>query len=141
MHAGFLVGKFEGKIPLGRPRHGREDNIKMVLQEVWRGMYWKALVHKNESWRSLVNAIMNLRIPLIAVCSESHTKHEYAVWAERRIYEEFIWSFYLLLGVTVVPFQSHQANIHRVIHKSLRDFLTRLRNNQDRHGRKEHINR
>ena len=32
-------------------------------------------------------------------------------------------------------------NIYRVIHKSLRDFRTRLRNNQDRHGRKEHINR
>ena len=31
--------------------------------------------------------------------------------------------------------------IHRVIHKSLRDFRTRLRNNQERHGRKEHINR
>jgi len=31
--------------------------------------------------------------------------------------------------------------IYRVIHKSLRDFRTRLRNNQDRHGRKEHINR
>ena len=33
------------------------------------------------------------------------------------------------------------VHIYRVIHKSLRDFRTRLRNNQDRHGRKEHINR
>ena len=35
----------------------------------------------------------------------------------------------------------HMLLIYRVIHKSLRDFRTRLRNNQDRHGRKEHINR
>ena len=61
-----MVGKFEGKRPLGRPRHGREDNIKMVLQEVGRGIDWNALVEKNERWRSLVNAVMNLRIPLNA---------------------------------------------------------------------------
>ena len=37
--------------------------------------------------------------------------------------------------------QSIGESLYRVIHKSLRDFRTRLRNNQDRHGRKEHINR
>ena len=38
-------------------------------------------------------------------------------------------------------FQETKYNIYKVIHKSSRDFRTRLRNNQDRHGRKEHINR
>ena len=45
------------------------------------------------------------------------------------------------MWVLVISFASHQGELYRVIHKSLRDFRTRLRNNQDRHGRKEHINR
>jgi hypothetical protein len=59
-----LVGKPEGKRPLGRPRRIWENNIKMDLQEVkWGGMEWIELVQDRDSWRALVNAVINLRIP------------------------------------------------------------------------------
>jgi hypothetical protein len=59
-----LVGKPEGKRPLGRPRHRWEDNIKMDLQEVvcW-GMDWMRLAQDRDTWQALVNAVMNLRVP------------------------------------------------------------------------------
>jgi hypothetical protein len=58
-----LVGKPEGKRPLGRPRRRWEDNIKMNLQEVGCGsMDWNGLAHDRDSWRALVNAVMNLRV-------------------------------------------------------------------------------
>ena len=46
-----------------------------------------------------------------------------------------------VFGISDIPITTKEDKKYRVIHKSLRDFLTRLRNNQDRHGRKEHINR
>jgi hypothetical protein len=59
-----LVGKLEGKRPLGRPRRRWEDNIRMDLQEVGcGGMDWIGLVHDRGRWRALVNAVMNLRVP------------------------------------------------------------------------------
>ena len=59
-----LVGKPEGKRPLGRPRHRWEDNIKMDLQEVGcGGINWIELAQERDSWRALVNAVMNLRVP------------------------------------------------------------------------------
>ena len=59
-----LVGKPEGKRPLRRPRHKWEDNIKMDLQEVGcGGVDWIELAQDRERWRSLVNAVMNLRVP------------------------------------------------------------------------------
>jgi hypothetical protein len=59
-----LVGKSEGKRPLARPRYRWEDNIKMDLQEVGcGGMDWIGLAQDRDSWRALVNAIMNLRVP------------------------------------------------------------------------------
>ena len=60
-----LVGKPEGKRPLGRSRHRWEDNIKMDLQEVgYGGMGWIQLAEDRDRWRALVNAIMNLQVPL-----------------------------------------------------------------------------
>jgi len=59
-----LVGKPEGKRPLGRPRRRREDNIKMDLQKVGCGGMDCIDVAKNkDKWRALVNAVMNLRFP------------------------------------------------------------------------------
>jgi len=60
---GVLVGKTEGKRPLGRPRHRWEDNIKMDLQEVGCGvMDWIELAQDRDRWRALVNVVMNLRL-------------------------------------------------------------------------------
>ena len=59
-----LLGKPEGKRPLGRPRTRWKDNIKMDLQEIERGgMNWIDLARDRERWRALVNAVMNLGVP------------------------------------------------------------------------------
>ena len=61
---GVLVGKPEGKRPLGKPRCRWEDNIKMDLQEVGcGGMDWIELAQDRDSWRALMTEVMNLRIP------------------------------------------------------------------------------
>jgi len=58
-----LVGKPEGKRPLGRPRRRWEDNIKMDLWEVrCGGMDWIELAHDRNRWRGLVNAVTNFRV-------------------------------------------------------------------------------
>ena len=57
------MGKHEGKRPLGRTRRRWEDNIKMDLHAVGcGGMDWIELVQNRDTWRTLVNAVMNLRV-------------------------------------------------------------------------------
>jgi hypothetical protein len=59
-----LVGKPEGKRPLGRPRRRWEDNIKMYLQEVEGGCGdWMELAQDRDRWRALVSTVKNLRVP------------------------------------------------------------------------------
>jgi hypothetical protein len=71
-----VVGKPEGKRPLGRPRRKRQDNIKMDLQEVgcggvvgcvgivgYGGMDWIGVVQDRDRRLALANAVMNLRVP------------------------------------------------------------------------------
>ena len=57
-----LVGKPEGKRPLGRPRRRWEDNIKMDLQEVGGVGDWMELAQGSDRWRALVNTVMNFRV-------------------------------------------------------------------------------
>ena len=59
-----LLGKPDGKRPLGRPRRRWVNNIRMDLQEVGCGYVdWIGLAQDRDSWRTLVNAVMNLRVP------------------------------------------------------------------------------
>ena len=59
-----LVGKPEGKRPLGRPRRRWVDNIRMDLQEVGCGYVdWIGLAQDRNRWRTLVSAVMNFRVP------------------------------------------------------------------------------
>jgi hypothetical protein len=60
----LLVGKPEGKRPLGRPRRSWVDNIRTDLLEIgWGGVDWIGLSQDRDKWRAFVNAVMNVRVP------------------------------------------------------------------------------
>jgi len=60
----FLLGKPEGRRPMGRLRRRRVDNIRLDLQEVGCGyMDWIGLAQDRDRWRTLVSAVMSLRVP------------------------------------------------------------------------------
>jgi hypothetical protein len=60
----ILVGRPEGRRPLGRPRRRWEDNIKIVLREIGFGdVDWINLDRDRDTWRALVNTVMNLQVP------------------------------------------------------------------------------
>jgi hypothetical protein len=60
----LLVGKPEGKRPLGRPRRRWVDNIGMDLGEVgWSGEHWIGLAQDRNRWRALVISVLNLQVP------------------------------------------------------------------------------
>jgi hypothetical protein len=60
----ILAGKREGKRPLGRPKLGWVDNIKMDLREIeWGDTDWVDLAQDRDQWRVLVNSVMNFRVP------------------------------------------------------------------------------
>jgi hypothetical protein len=60
----ILVGKPEGKKPLGRPRCRWVNNIKVDLRDIgWGGIDWISLTQERDQWRALVNTVMNLRVP------------------------------------------------------------------------------
>jgi hypothetical protein len=59
----ILVGKPEGKRPVGRPRCRWVGNIKIDLREIgWDGMDWVDLAQDRDHWRALVNTAMNIRV-------------------------------------------------------------------------------
>jgi hypothetical protein len=59
----LLVGKPEGRRPLGRPRRRCLDNIRMYLVEVgWGDVDWIGLTQDRGRWRALVNSVLNLRV-------------------------------------------------------------------------------
>jgi hypothetical protein len=58
-----LMGKLEGRRPLGRPRRRWEDGVKMDLREIGLGgVDWILLAQDSERWRAVLNAVMNLRV-------------------------------------------------------------------------------
>jgi hypothetical protein len=59
----ILLGKPEGRRPLGRPRHRRVDNIRMDLQVGCEYMDWIGLAQDRDRWRTIVSAVMNLWVP------------------------------------------------------------------------------
>jgi hypothetical protein len=60
----LLVGKPEGKGPLGRPRRSWVDNIRMDLVEVgWGDVVWIGLAQDKDRWRALLNSVLNFRVP------------------------------------------------------------------------------
>jgi hypothetical protein len=60
----LLVGKPEGKRPLGRPRRWWVDNIRIDLGEVgWGDVDWIGLAKDRNRWRAVVNSVLNLRVP------------------------------------------------------------------------------
>jgi hypothetical protein len=60
----ILVGRPEGRRPLGRPRCRWEENKKMDLREIGFGdVDWIHLARDRDTWRALVNTVMNLRVP------------------------------------------------------------------------------
>jgi hypothetical protein len=60
----ILLGRPEGRRPLGRPRRRWEDNINMDLREIGFGdADWIHLAHDRDRWRALVNTVMNLLVP------------------------------------------------------------------------------
>jgi hypothetical protein len=60
----LLVGKPEGKRPLGRPKRRWVDNIRMDLEELrWGDVDWIGLAQARNRWRVLVNSVLNLRVP------------------------------------------------------------------------------
>jgi hypothetical protein len=60
---GTVLGRSEGRRPLRRPRRRWKDNIKMDFQEMEWGMDWIELAEGRERLRSLVNEVMNFRVP------------------------------------------------------------------------------
>jgi hypothetical protein len=59
-----LIGKQEGKRPLGRPKHRWVDNIRMNLGEVgWSDVDWIGQAQYRNRWRALVNSVLNLLVP------------------------------------------------------------------------------
>jgi ribosome biogenesis protein Nip4 len=60
----ILVTEFEGKIPLRRPRHKWEDNVRRDLREIgWEGVNWIHLAQDLDQWWAVVNSVMNLWVP------------------------------------------------------------------------------
>jgi hypothetical protein len=59
----ILVGNPGGKRPLRRPRRKWVDNTKWILERRWDGMDWTDLAHDRDQWRTLMNTVMNIRVP------------------------------------------------------------------------------
>jgi len=139
-----LVGKSEGKRPLGRPRRRWVDNIMMDLQEVGCGyMDWIGLAQDRNRWRTLVSAVMNLRVPWNAgnfltsckpVSFSRRTQHHWVIYiyiyislSIKNLHTNYfeIWTLYLCIIYfelyTVSRFHQLQCRM-----RFLNDYVFRL---------------
>ena len=96
----LLVGKPEGKRPLGRSRRRWEDNIKMDLQEVGRGCGdWMELAQDRDRWRTLVSTVMNLgfhkmrRISWLASKPVSFSRRTLLHGVSKYLFTMYLWLF------------------------------------------------
>ena len=95
----ILTGKPTGKRPLGRPRRRWEDNIRMNLEEVGiNAGNWVDSAQDRDYWRALVNAALNLRVPLATELeNESENKsteeHYMTYWSQRMSRRQFTFNF------------------------------------------------
>ena len=100
---------------------------------VGRGFYWIFSHCTLDQRRGTEHGGAYTRIGIVYCCYVLHTG--------QRAYNRVCWREAAYCKVLMRQVVTLDVQKYRVIHKSLRDFRTRLRNNQDRHGRKEHINR
>jgi len=106
-----LVGKQEGRRPLGRPRRRWVDNIRMDLQEVGCGyMVWIGLAQDRDRWRMIVSVLMNLRVPWNA--GNFLTRCKRFSFTRRILYHGI--SKYDGLNIDLV-FLKHSCNVERLI--------------------------
>ena len=108
-----LVGKPDGKRPLGSPRCRWVDNIRMDLQEVGCGyMEWIGLARDRDRWRILVSAVMNLRVPwnggnFLTDCKPvNFSKKDSAPWSKYEVSKWWSWTIVTKYGSKL----SWQAN-------------------------------
>ena len=118
-----LVGKLEGRRPLGRPRHRWVDNIRMDLQEVGCGyMEWIGLAQDRDRWRTLVSAVMNHRVPWKYISHNSTLKlcSYYLMFTAAQIkrYVKIKKKYILKLHINLLNLTSHvmhqQFNIQQL---------------------------
>ena len=116
-----LVGKPEGKSPMGRPRRRWVDNIRMDLQEVGCGYVdWIGLAQDRDRWRTLVSAVMNLRVPWNAgnfltsckpvSCSRRILHHGVIKYWWYNLFSLVVLSIFITISWLVFPLLTNNSN-------------------------------
>ena len=138
-----FVGKPDGKRPLGRPRIRWVENIRMDLQEVGCGfMDWIGLAQDRNSWRTLVSAVMNLRVPcnvgnLLTSCKPVsctgrtlyHGESKYiTMHGSKNVKREYIYLFVCIYTVREILRQSARSKYRDFCAVKHKGFQLHMRN-------------